>query len=938
MTSQRELVEQMFEAVLALRPTERDAFLDESCGDDPELRRMVEELLAEDARVGSFLEHSPLDFLDVAAMGLPPDEEITHPVDEDETVYPPITAGRLKPGQVLIDRFVIARFIAKGGMGEVYEAEDHFLQGVRVALKIILPHIADDMALQQRFQQEVLLAREVAHPNLCPIYDIFHSDQPRPGFLFLTMKMLPGETLATRLRGPERISTEEGLAILKQTALGLEAIHHANIVHRDIKPNNLMLDGSGPHVRVWITDFGLARAFEAEPTYPGQIAVAGTPSYIAPELLLGYPPSQASDLYAFGVVLHDGSSVIISPELISSGAPAFCVQLVRGCLDKDPKHRCEAFQEALQSLSPKPRKPWTRRQFMGAAATAACGAGCVTWWKRDSIDDLLHPLPTKRFVALLNWPKPSDSKIAPMLNGALSAIKSELARAEAFDRNLFVISPEDIHQEVPADAHLREICDPLGANLVLAASGVPGSKHLQLILRLVNPLSDRSIREKEVNCSFAEITSLPGKAVQAAARLLNVSRYLQKNERVEPGTQSTEAFTAYQQAESLMKEPNDAGLDAAIEKYKEAIELDPRYALAHAQLGIAYGHLYGERRDPGALDLARGNCRVALTLNPRLVDAHLGLAWVLEQTGDERGALDEFARALALDPSNPRTLVWQGQLYGRLNRWREAEEAFQRVLQERPNYWLAYNELGFVLHGEGKFQKAIGYLRDATVAAPRNSLAWSNLGVEYLQVGDFSEATESLKKSLAVDPAFDQAAQNMSLALRCQGKYEEALPFARRATELNPSDDMNWMELGECYSSLPGRQGEARAAYLEAAKVAEQHLRTDKSNGPGWMLLALYRVKSGSPQEALSLVQKADSLGADDMDSQLYKARILELLGKRDQALATLAACFRRGATTIQVAPVPDMESLRKDPRYLQMARERSAANDADQSPHVEKS
>jgi len=119
---------------------------------------------------------------------------------------------------------------------------------------------------------------------------------------------------------------------------------------------------------------------------------------------------------------------------------------------------------------------------------------------------------------------------------------------------------------------------------------------------------------------------------------------------------------------------------------------------------------------------------------------------------------------------------------------------------------------------------------------------------------------------------------------------------------------------------------EAKAAYLRAEQVAENRLRTDPTDGPGIMLLALYQVKSGTQQNALSLMKKAESLGADDMDSQLYKARILELLGKRDQALATLAGCFRRGATALQIAPFPDMESLRRDPRYLQMLPSNSSA------------
>ena len=198
-------------------------------------------------------------------------------------------------------------------------------------------------------------------------------------------------------------------------------------------------------------------------------------------------------------------------------------------------------------------------------------------------------------------------------------------------------------------------------------------------------------------------------------------------------------------------------------------------------------------------------------------------------------------------------------------------------------------------------------------------MALSNLGGEYLQIGEFAEATETLKKTFALDPKSDQAAAYVSLALRYQGKYEEALPFAQQAVVLNPAVDTNWLELGECYSSLH-RGGDARDAYSRAAKEAERHLQTDASDGPSWMLLALYRIKSGSPQNALLLVEQADSLGAGDIDSQIYKARILELLGRRDDALTTLASCFRRGANVFQIVPFPDMQSLQKDPRYRQLA------------------
>jgi serine/threonine protein kinase len=350
-------VEQLFEAALALEPGERGAFLDRVCSHDPELRRTVEELLADDANAGTFLEHPLFGFLDQGEVCPFPAE--TGPIDLNEIAAAQL-GGRLAPNQILIDRFVIVRFIAKGGMGEVYEAADCLLQGAKVAVKTILPQIAHDPDLSQRFESEVLLARQVNHSNLCPIYDIFHCHQPPPSFLFLTMKLLTGETLAARLRRTASISTREGFAILKQMAAGLAAIHAAGIVHGDIKPNNIMLDGTGLDVRLCFTDFGLARAYTGETSLAGNV-LGGTPDYMAPEVRRGLGPSQASDLFAFGVVLHqvftgqkplltpDKSSVVVSPRLNTSGIPSFCIKLITECLDRDPQRRSQAFVRALGS-------------------------------------------------------------------------------------------------------------------------------------------------------------------------------------------------------------------------------------------------------------------------------------------------------------------------------------------------------------------------------------------------------------------------------------------------------------------------------------------------------------------------------------------------------------------------------------------------------------
>jgi eukaryotic-like serine/threonine-protein kinase len=537
-------------------------------------------------------------------------------------------------------------------------------------------------------------------------------------------------------------------------------------------------------------------------------------------------------------------------------------------------------------------------------------------------------LPSKRFVALLSWPRTTDLNVTPLLTSALSAIKSELTHLETVDRNLFVISPEDVHLDVAYVKHLKEVSDPLGANLVLAASGMPSAGQFQLNLRLLDPASGQALREKRIACPIAEITTLPAKAVRAAAALLNLAQHLDRQGAQEPETQSPEAFIALQTAESLLKQ-GSANLTAAIEKYKQAIELDSRYALAYAKLAQAYARYYYLHRSAAALELARGNSQAALDLAPNLVDGHLARAAIFEWTGNEEEALRTIALVLSLDPSNARALIWQAQIYGRLNRWEEADQAFRRILKQYPNNWLAYNEYGYSLELQGKYRESVEVFRTASLAAPGNSLTLSNFGGELLQVGQYSEGIDALKKSLMMDPDSDQSAAYISIGLRYLGKNIEALPFARKAVEINPDLDLNWLSLGDCYWSLRNRQSDAREAYLKAAKLADLHLAMDPSDGPAWLLLALYRVKSNTSQDPSMLIEKAESFGAQDVNSQLYKVRILELLGKREAALQTLAACFDRGAGDIQVATFPDMHLLRTDPRYRKLVSTQSSSSKA---------
>jgi tetratricopeptide (TPR) repeat protein len=220
-------------------------------------------------------------------------------------------------GDFIAGRYRVIRFLAEGGMGEVYECEDRLL-GEAVALKTIRPEIANDASIIERFRREIQLARRVTHPNVCRIFDVgIHRRSaddggPEIDLAFLTMELLPGQTLAERLRAVRPMPRPEALAIITQVAGALAAAHDAGVVHRDFKPQNVILVPStreGGAFRAVVTDFGLARGRVPDPrgadNVTGAGGIVGSPAYMAPEQVEGGDVGPAADLYALGVVLYE---------------------------------------------------------------------------------------------------------------------------------------------------------------------------------------------------------------------------------------------------------------------------------------------------------------------------------------------------------------------------------------------------------------------------------------------------------------------------------------------------------------------------------------------------------------------------------------------------------------------------------------------------------
>ncbi len=928
-------VEELFEAALDLPTEQRRPFLEAACRDQPDLRRQAEDLLAEEERAGSFL---AVPFFQLPGeLRLFTDESSPTLATASEETF--IDAPRFQTDDIIASRFVVVRFLARGGMGEVYEVQDLFLHAAHVALKVIRPEIAAHAGSARRFEQEVLLARKVNHPNLCPIYELFRCETPAPPFLFLTMKLLAGETLATRLRVAPALSRADIDLICRELICGVAALHADGIIHRDIKPGNVMLESTPARLRVSLMDFGLARLKESEPTHlppapqsePAGTLVAGTPGYLAPELLEGHLPDEATDIFALGVVFHQmltgdrptitrgQCSVASARALRQSQARPQLIHAVEEFLSPSPERRRRAFTRVrlsmeLQQPATRLLPPLSRRTFALSAGAAVCGLAASGVWKHEQIHDLLHPLPTKRFVALVSWPPAADHTVMPLLNGIVDAIVNELTRAEAFDRNFFIASQTSA-TDVSTPAQLNEVRESLGANLVLAASGQATRDSLRVLLQVINPETRRVLRTRELSTAKDRLFALPEQAVRAATELLDLHRFQPDDRRSRFGTDNHDALAAFQAAETLRKQPNDIGLEEGIEHYKQAVDLDPHFAEAHARLAFAYLHLYAVRHDPSALTLARANAETSLVLEPDSVSGHIALAMFFKSNGLYSNALSQLARALALDPTNPRTMVYQAQVYSETNRLPEAEQVYRRVLLARPNDWLSYNELGMNYNLQGRYEQALEAFRAAATASPQQAITFNNIGSVLFQIGRNSEALNSIDRSLALARS-DVALQTRTDILRVLGRHTEALEASLESIRLNPKEGLNWLELGDSYAMLPHKARLASEAYARAVAVQGDQLKTNPADGPGSMLLALYRLKCGDTADILQLVVRAEALGAVDIDSQLVKIRILELLGQRDRALQTIATSVRRGATRNQMQAIVDLEALRTDPRY----------------------
>jgi tetratricopeptide (TPR) repeat protein len=741
------------------------------------------------------------------------------------------------------------------------------------------------------------------------------------------MKLLRGESLSARLSRLGKLSPELSMRIARQMADGLDAAHRAGVVHRDLKPGNVMLEGLGDDIRVSITDFGLSRRYHSDTTLADAGQVSGTPGYIAPELLAGVPASPASDVYAFGVVLHEmiAGKRPLAPGLArSSQDPKLegsWETVVHKCLAPNPADRCQSAGEAVALLESGPvslkaanfRKAAAnlpRRSLIGVGVGGAVGA--AGWFASPVIDVLLHPLPQKRFVALMAWPGEPEPNIRPALNTILDVIAASLSRAESSVSDLLILRPGDAGGQVPREP--RQAIFLLGVNLVLGASLQVAKETWTLTLRVLEAGAGRVLREKHISSKATDLPLLSERAALATAALLQIHAPPPPKTNTGIFTLSPEATQYFAAAEELRLQPNDAGLDRAIAAYQQALDAQPGFALGYANLAIAYVRKFQITRQEASLRLAETNANRAIQIDPQSPRSVLSRALVDLYSGRTADAMDALARAQKLDPGNTQILMYQAKALSDLNRGPEEEACYHRVLAQRPNFWPAYNELGAMLYRRGKIEEAAAAFEEASAVAPQAVRPLVNAGSMYLLLKRRTDAMEAFRRSLQSSPN-ELAYINLGNLAFEDKDYTKALDFYQKARELNPRNHQIFRDIGDCYTAL-GKPAQVRENYTRAADLLEREVKLNPRPGRQWMRLAFYEAKAGRRENAEADLRTGDELGAPEVPAQFFKAQAEAVLGRHEEALRITLQCLDRGLSTVEVDFALDLKTVRADPHY----------------------
>ncbi len=745
-------------------------------------------------------------------------------------------------GQAL-GHYRVLEKIGAGGMGEVYRARDEHLDRT-VAVKVLPPGALADQAARKRFRKEALALSRLNHPNIATVYD-FDTQQDRD---YLVMEYVGGEALRDKLSaGP--LPESEIARLVAQVAEGLAAAHEEGVVHRDLKPEKLRITTEG---RVKILDFGVAKllgpvsAAMATETGGETRTLAGTLPYMAPEQLQGEAVDARTDIYTAGVVLYematgrlpfrDQLSTTLADAILHKGpiAPGRLnpevsprlEQIILKCLEKDPGDRYQRARDLLIDLrrlsnpattalagQRRPRWPlaWLGAGVVVLVALAVGLALLVGHWRAPAGNAPIHSLAV---LPLANLSQDAEQEY--FADGMTEALITDLAKVGA----LRVISRTSVLQYKGAKKPLPQIARGLNVDALIEGSVLRAGDQVRITAQLIAFNPERHLWAKSYDREFRNILGLHSEVAQAIADEIRVNVTAEERARlsaVHPVV--PEAHEAYlrgrYQATRFTPEP----LQKARQYLEEAVQRDPSYAPAWAELAHVYIKLSGSV--PGTqsrelLSRARAAARRGLEAEPDSASAHMmNAVSSMFLDWDVTANMKEVRRAMELGPYNADVQIHAAIGFAITARKGEAIAAAQHALELEPlNYEISYLA-GQVFVQSGEYDRGIAQLQKTLELDPNSPGVYQILARGYEWKGSYPESIAAWQKALTLthaDPLQVAALGRAFASQGMRGAYEWELA---RLKQLSPAGTSSPAQQASLYAALG--QKEKAFTMLQAA-------------------------------------------------------------------------------------------------------------------------
>jgi serine/threonine protein kinase/tetratricopeptide (TPR) repeat protein len=732
----------------------------------------------------------------------------------------------LTRGTTFADRYDIIEELGRGGMGRVYRVEDSKLKQ-EIALKLIKPEIAKDKKTIERFRNELKTARMISHKNVCRMFDIGEEKEAH----FITMEYVPGEDLKSFIRRAAPLSIARAISIAKQVCEGLAEAHKLGVVHRDLKPQNVMID---THGNARIMDFGIARSLEAK-DITGAGVMIGTPEYMSPEQVEGKRVDLRSDIYSLGVILYEmvtgevpfrGDTPFVvgvkhkteqpsSPREVNDQVSMELDRLILKCLSKEKEKRYQSVEELLSRLTDIEQGISTVKSTIHRKRPETTGIPEMKWNFSTAVLPFADISPQK------------DQEY--FCDGMTDDIITKLTKLP----EVKVISRTSVMRYKNTDIDIREIGKELGVTTILEGSIQKSGDDIRVNAQLINVEDGFHLWAETYDRKLKNVFEIQSDLAENIVGALKAKLSPEEKHGFEKKpTEDIEAYNMYLKGRYFWHLRTAEGFQKSLEYFQKAIEKDPTFAQAYSGIAdyfnlLGYYDLLPSRE---AFPKAREAAEKALEMDEKLAEAHTSLGWV-------------------------KTLFeWD---------WPGAKKSFKRAIELNPGYATAHHWYAAFLTAVGRFDESIAEAKRAQELDPASLTLSCTLGAILWVARRYDDAIAELHRSIEFDPNSYIAHWYLVYPYALKGLYDEAVAEAKKALELSDRGPIMMVVLGQAYA-LSGKEGEARRVLSEMINLSKETYVSPQG-------IAIIYTGLGEKGKALEFLEKA----YETRDHWMYNLKVI---------------------------------------------------------------